>query len=138
MMMNEDNSEEPGVDLEAMREQYTGSTLPELVRMHMKTLRKEVLPQAIRGTFVEFDNDIRPQLETWSNAYLDNWKHPVIVDQDLGELYDQTIADIRTMLVDENIVLSDKRVFDLFHIMAMKLALIAHTDDTVRANLGLD
>jgi hypothetical protein len=106
--------------------------------MHMKTLTPEILPQAIRGTFIEFDEAVRSRLENYSDSYIENWCRPEAAQEDLARLYQDCIRDIKTMLNAEDIPLTDKRIFDLFHIMAMKLALRAHKDPCVLEILGLN
>jgi len=126
------------VSLDEMVKQYHGNTLPELLDVHLKTIRKKVLPQVLRGTFIEFDQDLVPQLDRFTDSYLENWLKPDIATSDLGNLLKDTIAGIKEMCSRENIVLDDHRIFDLFHIMVLKLTQRAHTDADIRQLLGIE
>lgn len=119
------------MNLEEMQQQYHGAVLPQLIHTHMKVLNKDILPQAIRGTFIAFDEDTRPTLDSFTDTYIENWCKPEAMQKDLGDLFSDTIGDINNMLEESDIDLPQKLIFDLFHIMAMKMALKAHTDEQV-------
>ena len=58
------------MDLENIKQQYHGTTLSELVQSHMKTLHKDILPQVIRGTMIEFEPEQREMLDLYTDHYL--------------------------------------------------------------------
>ena len=126
------------MNLEQIQEQYRGSRLTSLIKSHMQTLSREILPQAIRGTLIEFPETLRPQFDGFTEDYIQIWCTTESVDADLAELFATTMVDIQAMLHEKGIQLEDRRIFDLFHIMAMKLAFKAHIDKATRDTLGLD
>ena len=109
------------MDLEKIKQQYRGATLAELINSHMKTLYREILPQVIRGTLIEFETDQVDKLEPYIAEYINNWQNPEVLGSDLAEIYEQTIADMRSFIESNNISLSDKRIFDVFHVTTLKL-----------------
>jgi hypothetical protein len=119
------------MNIDEMQQQYHGAVLPQLIHTHMKVLSKDILPQAIRGTFIGFDEETRPKLDSFTDSYINNWCSREAMEKDLGDLFSDTIGDINNMLDESDIDLPQKLIFDLFHIMAMKLALKAHTDEQV-------
>jgi hypothetical protein len=126
------------VNLDAMVEQYHGKTLPDLLNVHLRTMRKEILPQVLRGTFIEFDPATLPQLNEFTDSYMHNWLKPDIATTDLGKLLSRTISDIKFMCTQTGLSLNDNRQFDLFHIMVLKLTLRAHTDTDIQLLLGIN
>ncbi|NNE37150.1 MAG: hypothetical protein HKN08_02505 [Gammaproteobacteria bacterium] len=109
------------MDLDKIKQQYQGATLAELINSHMKTLYKEILPQVIRGTLIEFETDQIKRLEPYIDEYINNWQNPDVLGNDLAEIYEQAIADTRSFIELNNISLSDKRIFDVFHVTTLKL-----------------
>jgi hypothetical protein len=126
------------VNLDAMVKQYHGKTLPDLLNVHLRTMRKEILPQVLRGTFIEFDPATLPQLNEFTDSYMQNWLKPDMTTVDLGELLSHTVNDIKAMCRQTGISLNDNRQFDLFHIMVLKLTLRAHTDTDIQQMLGIN
>lgn len=125
------------MNLKELEQQYHGTTLPKLIEKQIRSLKKEVLLKAIRGTFNEFDLQLRPQLDTFTEEYLENWFSSNIINTDLGEVFSVTIKDIKSMASQFDFQLNDDRVFDLFNIMVMKLSYFAHSDPTFRKMLGI-
>jgi hypothetical protein len=125
------------VTLDEMVKQYHGNTLPELLDVHLKTIRRKVLPQVLRGTFIEFEPDLIPQLDSFTDSYLENWLKPEVATTDLGELLQRTISDVKDMCIQNGISLDDKRQFDLFHVLVLKLALRTHSDPDIKEMMAI-
>jgi len=125
------------VNLDEMIKQYHGKTLPDLLDVHLRTMREEILPQVLRGTFMEFEPEFLPQLDQFTDNYLANWLIPDVATTDLGDLLHRTIKDSKDMCDQLDISLNDNRLFDLFHIMVLKLALRAHADANVQRLAGI-
>lgn len=117
------------VDLLQLEQQYRGKRLPALVLAHTRTMTPEILIQAIRGTLIEFDESVRPRMESLADDYLQQWLNAEAFTRDLGSLLADAIADFRRLTAaGDGTVLDDKRLFDLFHASVLKLALHAHRD----------
>jgi len=126
------------VSLDEMIKQYRGNTLPELLDIHLKTIRKKMLPQVLRGTFIEFDPDLLPDLNKFTDDLLQKWlEKPDIATIDLGELLNDTINDVNQMSAISGITPDDSRKFDLFHIIVLKLALRSHSEADIQKKLCL-
>src|SRR5690606_28580395 len=104
------------VNLNEIAQQYQGKCLADLVAVHMKTMRKEILPQVLRGTFIEFDTELHTLLDEYTDKYLATLLTPEIVRSDLSELFDTAIGDIKNICRESAINLQDNRIFDVFHI----------------------
>ncbi len=109
------------MDLHKIKLQYQGATLAELINSHMKTLYKEILPQVIRGTLIEFETDQVDILGPYIDNYLTHWQNQAALNSDLADIFEQAITDARTYITSNNIALPDKRVFDVFHVTTLKL-----------------
>lgn len=125
------------VNLHAIAHQYQGKCLADLVAVHIKTMRKEILPQVLRGTFIEFDAELHPLLEEYTDKYVATLLTPDIASSDLSELFNTAINDIRDMCRESAINLEDNRIFDVFHIVILKLAQRSYTDPEVRKILEI-
>lgn len=126
------------LNLSQLVQQYHGSTLPMLVQKQIRSMSEAILIQAVRGTFDNFPVEHRPLLDAFTQDYSSTkWFNPSIVTADLGDVFNQTIADIRTMSADNGLALDDDRVFDIFNIMVMKLSHFAYSRPDVRKLLGI-
>ncbi len=123
------------MDLLQLEQQYRGKTLAALIEAHTRTMTREILIQAIRGTLIEFEENLRPQMEEYAGLYLKGWLTPGQLHSDLGELFTGALRDFRQMSQQQGLGLDDKRIFDLFHASVLKLALLAHTDNAVKTLL---
>ncbi len=123
------------MDFTQLEQQYRGKTLAALIEAHTRTMTREILIQAIRGTLIEFEENLRPQMETYAGEYLQGWLTPEQLHSDLGELFTTALRDFRHMSQQQGLGLDDKRIFDLFHASVLKLALLAHTDNSVKSLL---
>ena len=123
------------MDFKQLEQQYRGKTLAALIEAHTRTMTREILIQAIRGTLIEFDENLRPQMEAYADQYLQGWLTPEQLNSDLGELFTGALQDFRQMSQQQGLGLDDKRIFDLFHASVLKLALLAHTDNAVKSLL---
>ncbi len=121
------------MDLKNIKQQYRGATLSELIQSHMKTLHKEILPQVIRGTLIEFEPDQREMLDYYTDDYLSNWLNRETLNADLADVFDRTICDARTFIDSKNTTLTDKRIFDVFHVLTLKLTTLVYTDPNIKA-----
>ncbi len=119
------------MDLLQLEHQYRGKTLAALTEAHTRTMTREILIQAIRGTLIEFDEDLRAQMEKYAEHYLQLWLQPDRTQADLAELFSSSITDFKSMAAQSGLVLDDKRLFDLFHVCVLKLAMLAHTDPAI-------
>jgi len=125
------------MNLKELEQQYHGVTLPRLVEKQIKSLKEDVLLQAIRRTFDNFAVELRPHLHEFTEAYLEKWFDPTILTADLGEVFSDTVRDIKHMASEAGLPLDDERVFDLFNIMVMKLAYFAHSRPAFRKQFGI-
>lgn len=116
-------------------QQYSGTTLPKLVEMQIKSLNEETLVQAIRGTYEHFPVDFRPQVDAYTMDYLKGWFGPHIVATDLGEVFNVAVTDIKDMATKAGVSLNDEQVFDMFNIMVMRLSHFAHSRPELRKML---
>ena len=107
--------------LQELVQQYHGTTLPKLIEKHVNSQSQNTLVQAVRGTFDNFPVDLRPQLDAFTLEYTEHWFGPHILTADLGDIFTDTIKDIKSMATEAGISLDDERAFDLFNIMVMKL-----------------
>jgi hypothetical protein len=123
------------VDFIQLEQQYRGKTLAALIEAHTRTMTREILIQAIRGTLIEFEDNLRPQMEEYAGQYLQGWLTQEQLHSDLGELFTNALHDFRQMSQQQGLGLDDKRIFDLFHASVLKLALLAHTDNAVKSLL---
>ena len=123
--------------LDEIEDQYRGFTLPKLVEKQLRSLKESVLLEAIRGTYANFPVGVRPLIDSYTQAYLQKWFGPHILQTDLGEVFRTTISDIKTMAVGEGIALDDEQVFDVFNLMVMRLAAFAHSKPELRKQLGI-
>jgi hypothetical protein len=120
------------VDLLQLEQQYRGKTLAALIEAHTRTMSREILIQAIRGTLIEFEIDLRPQMEKYAELYLQRWLQPELTHADLADLFTRSITDFKMMAEESGLVMDNKRLFDLFHVSVLKLALLAQTDASTR------
>ena len=123
--------------LDEIEDQYRGSTLPKLVEKQLRSLKESVLLEAIQGTYANFPVGVRPLIDSYTQAYLQKWFGPHILQTDLGEVFRTTIGDIKAMAVGEGIALGDEQVFDVFNLMVMRLAAFAHSKPELRKQLGI-
>jgi hypothetical protein len=125
------------MNLQELVQQYHGTTLPKLVEKQVNSLKQETLVQAVRGTFDNFPAELRPQLDAFTQDYLQHWFGPHILTADLGDIFIDTVKDIKSMANEAGISLDDERVFDLFNIMVMKVSHFAHSRRAFRKDLGI-
>ena len=123
------------MDFKQLEQQYRGKTLAALIEAHTRTMTREILIQAIRGTLIEFEENLRPQMEEYAGQYLQSWLTPEYLHSELGKLLTGARCDFRLMSLQQGLDLDDKRIFDLFHASVLKLAMLAHTDNTVKSLL---
>jgi hypothetical protein len=121
------------MDLENIKQQYRGATLSELVQSHMKTLHKDILPQVIRGSSIEFESKQREMLDHYTDNYLSNWLNQETLNADLADVFDRTICDAKSFIKSKNTTLTDKRIFDVFHVLTLKLTTLVYTDPEIKA-----
>jgi hypothetical protein len=121
------------MDLIQLAKQYQGKTLTALIEAHTRTMSREILIQAIRGSLIEFDEALRPQMDGIAEDYFHTWLEPNQTDSDLGNLFSRAISEFRTQTLQSGHELDDKRLFDLFHVSVLKLALLAQTDPAIKA-----
>lgn len=121
------------MDLDNIKQQYRGATLSELVQSHMKTLHKEILPQVIRGTLIEFEPDQREMFDHYTDSYLSNWLNQEKLNADLADIFDRTICDTKVFIKSKNTTLTDKRIFDVFHVLTLKLIKLVYNDPDIKA-----
>jgi len=124
------------MDLENIKQQYRGATLTELVQSHMKTLHKDILPQVIRGTLIEFESEQREMLDHYTDNYLSNWLNQETLNADLADVFDRAICDAKIFFKSKNTTLKDKRIFDVFHVLTLKLTTLVYTDPEIKALIG--
>lgn len=118
-------------------QQYHGTTLPKLIEKQIKSLKKDVLAEAIQGTYEKFSDEFRPQVDAYTIDYIKNWFGPHIVTIDLGELFNIAVTDIERMTTQAGVVLNEEEVFDVFNIMVMRLSYFAHSNPELRKMLGI-
>lgn len=123
--------------LDEQERQYRGATLPKLVEKQLRSLKEPVLLGAIHGTYENFPVGFRPLIDSYTQAYLQKWFGPHIVQTDLGEVFRTTIGDIKAMAASEGMALSDEQVFDVFNLMVMRLTAFAHSKPALRKQLGI-
>ena len=93
--------------------------------------------EAIQGTYASFPVGIRPLIDAYTQAYLQKWFSPHVVQADLSELFRVTIGDIKIMADGEGKKLNDDQVFDVFNLMVMRLTVFAHSKPELRRQLGI-
>jgi hypothetical protein len=126
------------MDLDVLRDQYRGTTLPKLVEKQIRSFDEATTLKAIQGTFANFPAAHRPDLDTFTQDYLaERWFGPHIVKQDLAVLFSETIRDIQGMSEAKGYAFSSERAFDLFNIMVLKMAWFAHSRPDFRRDLGI-
>jgi len=121
------------MDLDNIKQQYRGATLSELVQSHMKTLHEEILPQVIRGTLIEFEPDQRKMFDHYTDSYLSNWLNQETLNADLADIFDHAICDTKVFIKSKNTTLTDKRIFDVFHVLTLKLIKLVYNDPDIKA-----
>src|SRR5207302_8679732 len=104
------------MNLQEIVQQYRGATLPKLVEKQIKSLHEDTLLQAIQGTYLHFPIEFRKQVDAFTHAYVKNWLAPHIVTMDLGDIFRDTIQDIKGMATQSGISLNDEQVFDVFNL----------------------
>lgn len=119
------------MDVINLEKQYRDKTLSEFIEAHTRTMTREILVQAIRGTLIEFDEPVRPRIEAWAAQYLQTWLVEDRARSDLGDLFSRAMQDLKTTTQQAGLELDDNRLFDLFHVCVLKLALLVHTDTEV-------
>lgn len=123
------------MNLENIKQQYRGATLSELVQSHMKTLHKDILPQVIRGSLIEFESEQREMLDLYTDNYLSNWLNQETLNADLADVFDRTICDAKSFVKSKNTTLTDKHIFDVFHVLTLKLTTLVYTDPDIKAQI---
>jgi hypothetical protein len=118
-------------------QQYRGATLPKLIEQQIKSLDEETLLQAIRGTYEHFPIEFRPSVDTYTLAYLEKWFDTYILTADLGDIFIETIQDIKDMAIAAGVPLNDEQVFDMFNLIVMRLSFFAHSKPQLRKILGI-
>jgi hypothetical protein len=94
-----------------------------LIEQQIKSLDEETLLQAIRGTYEHFPIEFRPSVDTYTLAYLEKWFDTYILTADLGDIFIETIQDIKDMAIAAGVPLNDEQVFDMFNLIVMRLSL---------------
>jgi hypothetical protein len=125
------------MNLQELVRQYRGTTLPKLVEKQVKSLDKDVLLQAIQETYHHFPIEFRKQVDAFTHAYVKNWLAPHIVTMDLGDIFRDTIQDIKDMATQAGVSLNDEQVFDVFNLIVMKVSHFAHIDPEFRKGWGI-
>lgn len=125
------------MNLQEIVQQYRGATLPKLVEKQVKSLDEDTLLQAIRGTYEHFPIEFRPQVDAYTLAYSQKWFGPHILTADLGDIFSDTIQDIKGMATEAGVPLNDEQVFDMFNLIVMRLSFFAHSKPGLRKMLGI-
>lgn len=129
---------EINMNCEELIQQYHGATLPKLVEKQIKSLNEDALLQAIRGIYDHFPAEFCPQVDPFTLNYAaKNWFGPHIVTADLGDVFSDTIKDIKNMATQFGVPLSDDQIFDMFNLIAMRLSYFAHSRPELRTRLGI-
>ena len=125
------------MNLKEITQQYRGATLPKLIEKQIKSLDEAALLQAIRGTYEHFPIEFRPQVDAYTLAYSQKWFDPHILTADLGDIFSDTIQDIKGMTADAGVSLNDDQMFDMFNLIVMRVSFFAHTKPGLRKMLGI-
>lgn len=125
------------MNFQELLQQYRGATLPKLVEHQIKSLDEATLLQAIRDTYEHFPIEFRPQVDAYTLAYAEKWFEPNILTADLGDIFSDTIQDIKLMAAEAGVPLNDEQVFDMFNLIVMRLSFFAHSDPDLRKMLGI-
>lgn len=125
------------MNLQELGQQYHGTTLPKLVEKQIKSLDKDTLLRAIQSTYHHFPIEFRKQADAFTHDYVKNWLAPHIVTSDLGDIFSDTIQDIKGMVTQTGVSLSDEQVFDVFNLIVMKVSYFAHIDPEFRKGWGI-
>lgn len=108
-----------------------------LVEHQIKSLDEATLLQAIRGTYEHFPMEFRPQVDAYTLGYAEKWFEPHILTADLGDIFSDTIQDIKRMAAEAGVPLNDEQVFDIFNLIVMRLSFFAHSDPDLRKMVGI-
>src|SRR5215469_4987029 len=120
------------MNLQEIVHQYRGATLPKLVEKQIKALNEGALLQAIQGTYHHFPIEFRKQVDAFTHAYVKNWLAPHIFTKDLGDIFSDTVRDIKGMATQAGVSLTDEQVFDVFNLIVQKVSYFAHIDPEFR------
>lgn len=101
------------MNLQELVQQYRGATLPKLVEHQIKSMDEDTLLQAIRGTYEHFPIEFRPQVDAYTLDYAQKWSGPHILTADLGDIFSDTIQDIKRVAAEAGVRLNDEQVFDM-------------------------
>jgi len=125
------------MNIEELKQQYRGTTLPKLVEKQINSLKENVLQNAIQGTYENFPREHRQKIDEFTLAYAQNWFNPSIRESDLSDVFTQAIKDIEVMAKQEGMSLNQDQTFDVFNIIVMRVSFFAHSKPEFRKMLGI-
>jgi len=132
-------SEDISMNLQEIVQQYRGTTLKKLIEHQIKSMNEGVLLQAIKGTYEHFPIEFCPQVDTFTLTYpRKKWSDSDIFHTaDLGDIFSETIRDIKAMSAQAGVPLDDEHVFDMFNLIVMRISYFAHSHPDFRKKLGI-
>ena len=125
------------MNLQEIVQQYHGATLPKLIEKQIKSLNEDTLLQAIQGMYRDFPIEFRKQVDAFTHAYVENWLAPHMVTTDLGDIFSDTVQDIKVMATQSGVSLTDEQVFTVFNLIALKVSYFAHINPEFRRSWGI-
>jgi hypothetical protein len=125
------------MNLDAMRNQYKGTTLGKLIKHHIEKQSADALQRAMVGTWETFDPATRPEIDRLTGSLAEFVFAKGKVHEDLSDVFSGLIEIITTQLSGKGIRLTPAQTFDVFNIIVLLLAHGAATQPEIKKKLGL-